>query len=116
MTTKDNLTFSQLKVRLYSLSSNVDSRTAGTALVAELTSAADAYVRHSPAFPEWKFDTGSSAHMTNEIGQFQQLTPHNGTIRVGGNSILRSEGIGTVVLPTHPVSVRLCDVLYVHLH
>ena len=51
--------------------------------------------------------------MTNEIGQFQQLTPHNGTIRVGGNSILWSEGIGTVVLPIHPVSVRLRDVLYV---
>ena len=83
-----------------------------SAQVAELITA-DAYVSHSPAFPEWKFDTGSSAHMTNEIGQFQQLTPHNGTIRVGGYSTLRSEGIGTVILPTHPVPIRLCDVLYV---
>ena len=171
MTTKDDLTFSQLKVKLYSLSSNVESRT-GTALIArhngshgkkrkfdrgtrssssatptsastqsctwckargfrneghvwqecrklkasksgsksqDTTAAppayptnnsahvaelvtADTYVSYSPA--EWKFDTGSSAHMTNDIGQFQQLTSHNGTIRVGGNSILRSEGIG----------------------
>ena len=31
----------------------------------------------------------------------------------GTSQIWTGEGIGTVVLPTHPVSVRLCDVLYV---
>ena len=57
---------------------------------------ADALVNHSPTFPEWKFDTGASAHMTNDIGQFEYLVPHNGTVKVGGNSTLQSVGIGSI--------------------
>lgn len=64
---------------------------------------------------QWKFDTGSSAHMTDQIAQFTYLTPHHGIVRVGGNSELLSEGIGTVLLSTRTAAttVRLNNVLYV---
>ena len=140
MTTKDNLTFSQLEVRLHSLSSNVDSRTARTANTALVAHGKkrkfDRRVRTSSNSATPISISGQSctwckarnfrhechvwqecrklkaSNMTNEIGQFERLTPHHGTIRVGGNSTLRSEGIETVVLPTHPVCVRLCNVLH----
>lgn len=73
----------------------------------------DACVSHSPIFPEWMFDIGLSAYITNEIGQVKQFTSHDETIRVGGNSTLRSEGIETLILPTDPVCVHICNVLYV---
>ena len=50
------------------------------------TDMADAYVGHSVPY-EWKFDTGSSAHMTNQIEQFECLTPSHRLMRVGGNSL-----------------------------
>ena len=69
----------------------------------------DAFVSHS-SVSEWKFDTGSSAHMTNNIGQYESLTPYNG---VGGNSMLQSKGVGTIVRNASRSPIRLHDVLYV---
>ena len=46
---------------------------------------ADAYIVSNPPLSEWKFDTGSSAHMTDNIGLFEHLTPNHGFVRVGGN-------------------------------
>ena len=46
----------------------------------------------------WKFDTAASAHMTSDIGHFEQLSIHNGSVRVGGNALLDVEGKGTVIL------------------
>jgi len=46
----------------------------------------------------WKLDTCTSTHMTSEIELFEHLEPRDGTIRVGGDNLLLSEGIGTVLL------------------
>ena len=37
----------------------------------------------SHTFPEWKFDTGPSTHMTDDIGQFECLNSTHGVVRVG---------------------------------
>jgi len=66
----------------------------------------------------WKLDTCASTHMTSEIELFEHLEPCDGTIRVGGDSLLLSEGIGTVLLnaslPNGSFHIlRLKSVLYV---
>ena len=74
-----------------------------------------------------KFDTAASAHMTSNIGLFEQLSTNHEPrhIRVGGNSLLAIKGKGTIILscliPCSPTCfhisycnlVRLYDVLYV---
>ena len=96
-----------------------------TIVSAHITEHADVLMADVDVSPsQWKFDTGSSAHMTDQIGQFICLTPHHGIVRVGGNSELRSEGVGTVLLSCLSTdsdnvdsgvvtSVRLNNVLYV---
>jgi len=56
--------------------------------------------------------------MTSEIEHFEHLEPCNGTISVGGDSLLLSEGIGTVLLNASlPDSsfhiLRLKSILYI---
>ena len=68
----------------------------------------------------WKLDTCASTHMTSEIELFEHLEPCDGTIRVGGDNLLLSEGIGTVLLnaslPDGSFHIlRLKSVLYVPL-
>ena len=66
----------------------------------------------------WKLDTCASTHMTSEIKLFEQLESYVGTIRVGGDKLLLSEGIGTVLLNASLPdgsfnTLRLKSVLYV---
>lgn len=60
-----------------------DAHVAGAITPAVDMDMAGAFTSHSST-PEWKFDTGSSAHMTDDIGQFECLTPSYGSVRVEG--------------------------------
>jgi len=48
----------------------------------------------------WKLDTCATAHMTSDIGKFHTITPQTGVVRVGGNTFLPVESIGSVILNT----------------
>jgi len=45
-----------------------------------------------------KLDTCASTHMTSDIGLFEYFEPNHGVVKVGGDNILLSEGIGVVIL------------------
>jgi len=66
----------------------------------------------------WKFDSGTSSHMSCDIGQFNTIKSFYRTVTIGGNTFLQVEGTGTVrlhcLLPDGSVQpVILKDVLYV---
>ena len=64
----------------------------------------------------WCTDSGTSAHMTLHRHWFKELKPHKVPIELADNSVVHSEGIGTVIFrpkDTKLSPILLSDVLYV---
>ncbi|SJL14968.1 uncharacterized protein ARMOST_18445 [Armillaria ostoyae] len=72
----------------------------------------------SPAMSHWNTDTGASRHMTPHRHWFNVYSPHIVPIRLADNTVIYSEGIGTVVLEPEvegekSTVVELLDTLHV---
>ncbi|KAJ3745851.1 hypothetical protein DFH05DRAFT_1375517, partial [Lentinula detonsa] len=68
-----------------------------------------------PVVHLWNTDTGASSHMTPHRSWFKSYSHHIIPIRLADNSLIYSEGIGTVEFQPEGGGqvVKFCDVLHV---
>ena len=74
-----------------------EAEAAGSAsTIASLYSHLSAHVVSNASYL-WCTDSGASAHMTPHCHWFKELKPHKVPIELADNSVVYSEGIGTVI-------------------
>ena len=83
--------------------------------IASLSSHLSAHIMSNASYL-WCTDSGASAHMTPHHHWFKELKPHKVPIELADNSVVYSEGIGTVIIRPKNKKlspILLSDVLYV---
>ena len=80
-----------------------EKKTANVATVSELaspssTSTTTLSVSTPPLHKRFMFDSGTSSHMTNDIGCFKTFSEHQGTIEIANSKFIHYTGKGTVML------------------
>ena len=84
-------------------------------IVTSLSSHLSAHIASNASYL-WCTDPGASAHMTPHHHWFKELKPHKVPIELADNSVVYSEGIGTVIFRPKDKKlspILLSDVLYV---